>query len=157
MNRLETKFNMILNKSKRYWLILKEYENFIMCNNKCAVPSSNFYMYHPVYWRRCSCFGALIPGLLSKKCLKVRENLGTRENLKNWKNLKIWKKLKIWKNLKFKIGQVDPRDMLNNFCFHVYAQKSLFIAENCNAFFWTSTATATPDPVTLEFIELVPS
>ena len=23
--------------------------------------------------------------------------------------------------------------MLNNFCFHVYAQKSLFIAENCNA------------------------
>ena len=27
-------------------------------------------------------------------------------------------------------------DMLNKFCFHVYAQKSLFIAENCNAFFW---------------------
>ena len=25
--------------------------------------------------------------------------------------------------------------MLNNFCFHVYAQKSLFIAENCNGFF----------------------
>ena len=24
--------------------------------------------------------------------------------------------------------------MLNNFCFHVYAQKSLFIAENYNAF-----------------------
>ena len=33
---------------------------------------------------------------------------------------------------------VDPWDMLNNFCFHVYAQKSLLIAENCNAFFWTS-------------------
>ena len=32
------------------------------------------------------------------------------------------------------MAQVDPRDMLNNFCFHVYAQKSLFIAENCNAF-----------------------
>ena len=31
------------------------------------------------------------------------------------------------------MAQVDPRDMLNNFCFHVYAQKSLFIAENCNA------------------------
>ena len=28
-----------------------------------------------------------------------------------------------------------PLNMLNNFCFHVYAQKSLFIAENCNAFF----------------------
>ena len=26
--------------------------------------------------------------------------------------------------------------MPNNFCFHVYAQKSLFIAENCNVFFY---------------------
>ena len=25
-------------------------------------------------------------------------------------------------------------DMLNNFCFHLYAENSLFIAENCNAF-----------------------
>ena len=31
---------------------------------------------------------------------------------------------------------VDPRDMLNNFCFHVYAQKSQFIGENGNAFFF---------------------
>ena len=46
--------------------------------------------------------------------------------------------------------------MLKNFCFHIYAQKSLFIAENCNAFFWTTTATP-PYPLTLEFIELVPS
>ena len=44
--------------------------------------------------------------------------------------------MKIWKNLKFKIAQVDPRDMLNNFCFHLYAQNSLFIGKNCNAFFW---------------------
>ena len=29
---------------------------------------------------------------------------------------------------------VDPRDMLNNFCFHVYAQKSMFIGENVNVF-----------------------
>ena len=28
----------------------------------------------------------------------------------------------------------DPWEMLNNFCFHVYAQKSLFIGENGNAF-----------------------
>ena len=27
-------------------------------------------------------------------------------------------------------------DMLNKFCFHLYAQKSLFIAENCNGIFW---------------------
>ena len=26
-------------------------------------------------------------------------------------------------------------DMLNKFCFHLYAQKSLLIAENCNGFF----------------------
>ena len=45
-------------------------------------------------------------------------------------------------------------DMLNNFCFHVYAQKSLFIGENDNEYFWTAAA---PYPVSLEFIELVPS
>ena len=28
--------------------------------------------------------------------------------------------------------QMDPWDMLNNFCFHFYAQKSLSIAEKCN-------------------------
>ena len=31
---------------------------------------------------------------------------------------------------------VDPCEMLNNFCFHVYAQKSLFIDENCYAFLY---------------------
>ena len=31
--------------------------------------------------------------------------------------------------------KVDPRDMLNKFCFHLYAQKSLFRVENCNGFF----------------------
>ena len=49
---------------------------------------------------------------------------------------------------------VDPSDMLNNFCFHVYVQKSLFIGENGNGSFFTSS---TPAPLTLEFIELVPS
>ena len=91
-------------------------------------------------------------------------------------------------------------NMLNNFCFHVYAEKSLshyhtlslshsltlslshshtlsvshsWHAEQllfsclcskvavyrwkCQWFFWTSTATASPSPVTFEFIELVPS
>ena len=36
------------------------------------------------------------------------------------------------------MAQVDPRDMLNNFYFHLYAQKSLFIGENCNVFFLDS-------------------
>ena len=59
-----------------------------------------------------------------------------------WKleNLNIWK---LW-NMKN-----DPWDMLNNFCFHVYAQKSLFIGQNVNGFFWQH-------PVSLEVIELVP-
>ena len=41
---------------------------------------------------------------------------------------------------------VDPRDMLNNFCFHVYAQKSLFVGENGNDFILTSSV------VTLSFL-----
>ena len=48
--------------------------------------------------------------------------------------------------VKSDIGQmsnayVDPWDMLNNFCFHVYAQKSvfiMFIGENGNVFFFTT-------------------
>jgi len=48
---------------------------------------------------------------------------------------------------------VDPWDMLNNFCFHVYAQMSLFMDVNVNAFFLT----ATPSPVSEPIIELVPS
>ena len=34
---------------------------------------------------------------------------------------------------------VDPWDMLNNFCFHVYAEMSLFMGENVNVFFLTAT------------------
>ena len=50
---------------------------------------------------------------------------------------------------------VDPWDMLNSFCFHVYAQKSLFIGENANGFFRTSSSSASPEPVTVAIIELV--
>ena len=52
------------------------------------------------------------------------------------------------------VVKIDPWDMLNNFCFHLYAQKSLFIGENGNVYFWTSSSRS---PVSLEFIELVPS
>ena len=34
---------------------------------------------------------------------------------------------------------VDPWDILNTFCFPVYAQKSLFIGENANAFSFLHT------------------
>ena len=37
---------------------------------------------------------------------------------------------------------VDPWEMLNNFCFHVYAQKSLFIGENVNVVSGTAASSA---------------
>ena len=49
-------------------------------------------------------------------------------------NLKIFEIFEIFEILNFVNIKNDPRDMLNNFCFHVYAQKSLFIAENYNFF-----------------------
>ncbi len=67
-----------------------------------------------------------------------QESFEKLENLKNLKpeNLKT-QKLKNSKTQKLKNFENitnDLWDMLNNFCFHVYAQKSLFIAENCNGF-----------------------
>ena len=60
-----------------------------------------------------------------KKCLNVRQKLGTRNVLKNLKNfhfhyfwlLSLLSLLSLFHSLYV--------DMLNNFCFHVYAQKSL--------------------------------
>ena len=45
--------------------------------------------------------------------LKMSESQTKAGNQRKFENLK-----KI-ENLKFKIAQVDPRDMLNNFCFHL--------------------------------------
>ena len=48
-------------------------------------------------------------------------------------NLKFFEIFEIFKNfeiLNFVNIKNDPRDMLNNFCFHVYAQKLLFIDKN---------------------------
>ncbi len=50
----------------------------------------------------------------------------------------VWKSDRRWEPENFENIKNDPWDMLNNFGFHVYAQKSLFIAENCNAFFYSS-------------------
>ena len=44
--------------------------------------------------------------------------------------------------------------MLNNFCFQVYAQMSLFVGENDNGYFLTAAA---PCSVSGPIIELVPS
>ena len=55
-------------------------------------------------------------------------------NQRKSENLKKFENLKKNENLKFKIAQFDPRDMLNNFYFHLYAEKSLFIVENDNDF-----------------------
>ena len=52
----------------------------------------------------------------------------------------------------------DRWDMPNNFCFYVYAPKSLIISEISNVYFLTATsASASPSSVSLEVIELVPS
>ena len=82
-----------------------------------------------------------------KKCLKVRQALGT------WK---LWKveNLKTWQFENFENVKKDPWDMLNNFCFHVYAQKSLFKVENVNVFFWTAASSSSPSPVSLPILEL---
>ena len=50
---------------------------------------------------------------------------------------------------------VGPWDMLNNFCLYVYAQMSLFMDENGNAFL-THFLTG-PCPVSEPIIELIPS
>ena len=78
-----------------------------------------------------------------------------------WKSDRRWEpenfeNLKTWQFENFENIKNYPWDMLNNFCFHVYAQKSLFIGENVNGFFGTSSSSS-PAPLTLEFIELVPS
>ena len=76
-----------------------------------------------------------------KKCLNVRQKLGTRNVTKNF--LKTWKTFVFLSMLKshsltLSISHSLTLNMLNNFCFHVYAQKSLFKFENVNAFFLTA-------------------
>ena len=71
----------------------------------------------------------------NQECFARLAKFAKLANLHNWQN--------------------DPWDMLDNFCFHVYAQKSLFIAENCNGFFLPPHHHH--HPVSLEFLELVPS
>ena len=59
---------------------------------------------------------------------KMSESQTKAGNQRKFENLKKFENFKKIENLKLKIAQVDPRDILNKFCFHLYAQKSLFIA-----------------------------
>jgi len=54
-----------------------------------------------------------------KQLKKMSESQTKAGNQRKFKSLKFFENLKKFENLKFKIAQVDPRDMLNNFCFHV--------------------------------------
>ena len=47
--------------------------------------------------------------------------------------------------------KLHPWDMLNNFCFHVYAQKSLFIGDMAMLFFGYLHNQSSPSPVSLDF------
>ena len=75
---------------------------------------------------------------------------------KRWEPEKIWKNLKIIENLKFKIAQVDLRDMVNKF-FFISMLKTHCLLLKIVMLFWTTTTSSSPYPVKLEFIELVPS
>ena len=92
--------------AKKTWSKVQEVFFSLVTNQRCKVWTKTIFLFVKTWngfslWRY-------------KKCLKVRQALGT------WK---LWKleNLKTW-------------DMLNNFCFHVYAQKSLFKVENVNGF-----------------------
>ena len=68
---------------------------------------------------------------MSTGCQNVRQKLGTRQTL----------------SLSLSLSHSLTLDMQNNFCFHVYAQKSLFIFENAMCFFKSSSLA--PMPVTV--------
>ena len=72
----------------------------------------------------------------SKRVWECDAGMGTGQNVK----CQMWN------------AYVDTWDILNNFCFHVYAQKSVFIDEN-DKFFLTWS----PSPVSGPIIEMVPS
>ena len=59
----------------------------------------------------------------------MSDRLWEPENFENLKTRKLGN-IESFQNIKN-----DSWDMLNNFCFHVYAQNSLFIGENVNVFF----------------------
>ena len=81
-------------------------------------------VYPPCHGRSWGCGLKIYP--IWTESLNLCWGARTQTNTGNQKTLKTWK-LENIKN--------DPWDMLNNFCFHVYAQKSLFIVENDNGFF----------------------
>ena len=75
----------------------------------------------------------------------------------------VWKINRIWKNKETKLLRpLTPTelsllsqlslshslslDMLNKFCFHVYAQNLLFKVENVNGYFLTSSSSAASAP-----------
>ena len=74
----------------------------------------------------------------NKKFLKIRQKLGTRNLIENLKN-----------SLTLLISHSLSLNMLKFFSFHVYAQKSLFIAKNCNAFLGHWSSSSSPSPVSL--------
>ena len=109
-HRAETRFycaNFTSSLLEQYWFTLRHLIKSTA--DKFREPSLR-----TIY--RCSCEPYSIVPKSTKKCLKVRQKAG---NQRKFESLNKFENLKIFENLKFKIAQVDPRDMLNNFCFHV--------------------------------------
>jgi len=92
---------------------------------------------------------------ICKKCLKVRQKLGTRRNLKIWKFKFKFQKLK-W--LKLILGTCWTSfvfmSMLKSRCLYPKIAMLFLTKLFIYAFFGTTSA---PAPLTLPFIELVPS
>ena len=74
-------------------------------------------------------FGAWVPSSCEFRCHRAGSQVKMFECHTKAGNQECFAKLE-----KLTLSRPFTLDMLNNFCFHVYAQKSLFIAENCNAF-----------------------
>ena len=82
-----------------------------------------------------------------KKCLNVRQKLGTRSHsltltvshsltlvILNNFCFHVYAQKSLSHSHTLWLSHSLSLNMLNNFCFHVYFQKSLFIAENCSVF-----------------------
>ena len=77
--------------------------------------------------------------LVSKESYRILKVKNVWKSDKSWEPgmfLQNLQNLQTCKLANLQNLQIDPLDMLNNFCFHVYAQKSLFLGENVNDFFW---------------------
>ena len=120
----------------------------------------NYYISGPLKTRKSILEMAWVKNAI-KKCLNVRQKLGTRSlshtlsfshsltlslshsltlNMLNNFCFHVYAQKSLSHFHTLTLSHSITLDMLNKFCFHLYAQKSLIMAENCNAFFLTTSS-----------------